>query len=57
MIKYKCQRCGYIYDPEKGRPDKGIKAGIDFEDLPEQWTCPECGEVKHSWPPWAKLDQ
>ena len=56
MNKYKCQSCGYIYDPAVGRPDKGTKPGIAFEDLPENWTCPECGVKKHSWPPWVKLD-
>lgn len=55
MQKYKCARCGYIYDPAVGRPDKGIKPGIPFEDLPDDWTCPECGGRKQSWPPWAKL--
>ncbi|UCF43058.1 MAG: rubredoxin [Planctomycetota bacterium] len=55
MQKYKCPRCGYIYDPEVGRPDKGTKKGILFEDLPDGWRCPECGEKKHSWPPWVKV--
>ncbi len=22
--KYKCAKCGYVYDPEKGDPRKGI---------------------------------
>ncbi|MHC4912139.1 MAG: rubredoxin, partial [Planctomycetota bacterium] len=42
MQKHKCPRCGYIYDPEVGRPDKGTKRGIVFEDLPDDWRCPEC---------------
>lgn len=56
MIKYKCSSCGYIYDPVLGRPDKGVEPGIAFEELSNDWTCPECGAQKHSWPPWVKLD-
>ena len=57
MQKYKCPRCGYIYDPDVGRPDKGTKQGIAFEDLADNWRCPECGEKKDSWPPWAKVNE
>ena len=31
MQKYKCTVCGYIYDPDKGAPDSGIKAGTPFD--------------------------
>ncbi|RPJ63281.1 MAG: High molecular weight rubredoxin [Dehalococcoidia bacterium] len=46
MDKYECSVCGYIYDPEKGDPDGGIKPGTRFEDLPDDWTCPVCGAGK-----------
>lgn len=46
MKKYKCQVCGYIYDPEKGDPESDIPAGTPFEDLPEDWVCPLCGVGK-----------
>ncbi len=46
MQKYKCTVCGYIYDPEKGDPDSGIKPGIPFEELPDDWVCPVCGADK-----------
>jgi rubredoxin len=46
MQKYKCDTCGYIYDPEKGDPDSGILAGTAFEDLPDDWACPVCGVGK-----------
>lgn len=46
MKKYKCMVCGWIYDPEKGDPDNGVAAGTAFEDLPEDWVCPECGADK-----------
>ncbi len=44
--KYRCKVCGYIYDPQKGDPDNGIKPGTPFEDLPHDWICPECGVNK-----------
>lgn len=46
MDKYVCTVCGYIYDPEKGDSSTGIAAGTAFEDLPDDWTCPECGVAK-----------
>lgn len=42
MKKYECNVCGYIYDPEQGDPDNGVEAGTAFEDLPDDWVCPEC---------------
>ena len=49
MKKYKCQVCGYIYDPEVGDPDNGIEPGTAFEDLPDDWVCPLCQEGKESF--------
>jgi flavin reductase (DIM6/NTAB) family NADH-FMN oxidoreductase RutF/rubredoxin len=53
MSKYKCQVCGYIYNPELGDPDGKIKPGTPFEDLPDDWTCPVCGASKDQF---DKLD-
>jgi len=47
--KYKCTICGYVYDPEKGDPDSGIAPGTPFADLPETWTCPQCGASKNDF--------
>lgn len=46
MEKYKCEVCGWIYDPTIGDPEHGIKPGTAFADLPEDWVCPECGAPK-----------
>jgi len=46
MGKWRCTVCGYIYDPEKGDPDSGVKAGTHFEELPDGWVCPICGAPK-----------
>lgn len=39
MEKYQCLVCGYIYNPAENKD-------ISFEDLPEDWVCPECGVGK-----------
>ncbi|MCL1920046.1 MAG: rubredoxin [Kiritimatiellaeota bacterium] len=36
-MKYVCDICGYVYDPA---------SGTTFEDLPEDWACPDCGVGK-----------
>jgi rubredoxin len=46
MEKWKCSVCGNIYDPSIGDPDKGIAHGTPFEQLPEDWACPICGQPK-----------
>ena len=46
MTKYKCKVCGYIYDPEAGNPENGIRPGTPFENLPSEWVCPACGAGK-----------
>jgi len=46
MNRYICKVCGYVYDPEAGDPDSGIKPGTKFEDIPDTWECPVCGASK-----------
>ncbi len=46
MTKYRCTVCGWVYDPELGDPDGGIKAGTPFEEIPDDWVCPVCGVAK-----------
>lgn len=51
MKKYVCTVCGYVYDPAEGDPANGIEPGTAFEDLPDDWCCPECGVGKDSFEP------
>lgn len=46
MDKYRCTVCEYVYDPAVGDPEHGYPAGTKFSDLPDSWTCPECGVAK-----------
>ena len=43
MKKYVCTICGFVYDEEKGLPDEGIAPGTKWEDVPDDFVCPECG--------------
>ncbi|MHC4737723.1 MAG: rubredoxin, partial [Planctomycetota bacterium] len=52
--RYKCLQCGYIYDPFLGEPEHGIAHGTSFKNLPEDWTCLECGADK-SYENWLSL--
>ena len=42
MKKYKCKKCGWIYDPKMGDQLSDIPPGTPFEELPEEWICPRC---------------
>ncbi len=44
--KYMCVICGFIYDEALGRPEDGIAPGVRWEDVPDTWTCPDCGASK-----------
>ena len=47
--KYMCLICGYVYDEAAGVPDEGITPGTKWEDVPMNWTCPECGARKEDF--------
>ena len=46
MKQWQCQVCGFIYYEEEGLPDEGIAPGTKWEDLPDDWECPDCGVSK-----------
>ena len=43
---YVCGGCGYEYDSEIGDDDNDVKPGTKFSNVPEEWTCPYCGDPK-----------
>jgi rubredoxin len=49
LKKYMCLICGWIYDEAAGAPDEGIAPGTRWEDVPPNWTCPECGARKEDF--------
>jgi len=34
-----------------GIPDNGIAPGTAFEDIPDDWVCPDCGVGKDEFVP------
>jgi rubredoxin len=44
-----CLICGWIYDEAAGAPDEGIAPGTPWEQVPMNWTCPECGARKEDF--------
>ena len=44
--QYECTQCKYIYNPKYGNEKAGIAKGTKFDDLPDEWVCPVCGEGK-----------
>ena len=49
MKKWQCVVCGLIYDEAEGWPDDDIAPGTAWEDVPEDWICPDCGVGKEDF--------
>ena len=48
-MRHVCSGCGYEYDQSLGDMENDIEPGTPFEKLPEEWTCPACGEDKENF--------
>jgi rubredoxin len=46
MKKWKCLICNFIYDEAAGLPEEGIEPGTKWDDIPDDWMCPDCGVGK-----------
>lgn len=44
-----CVVCGFTYDEAAGLPEEGIEPGTRWEDIPDTWTCPDCGVGKEDF--------
>lgn len=49
MSKWECIVCGWVYDEAKGDPDSGLAPGTKWDDIPEDWLCPDCGVGKEDF--------
>ena len=47
--KWMCLICGWIYDEAVGDPEHGVAPGTRWQDVPMNWTCPECGARKEDF--------
>ena len=43
---YICIQCGFEYDEATGWPDEGFAPGTRWDDIPDDWCCPDCGASK-----------
>ena len=46
MKKWQCFFCAYVYDEAEGEPEAGVVPGTSWDDVPEDFTCPDCGAGK-----------
>jgi rubredoxin len=46
LRSFQCFFCGFIYHEAKGWPEEGFAPGTRWEDIPDDWFCPECGAAK-----------
>ncbi|MFE9095355.1 rubredoxin [Streptomyces sp. NPDC007264] len=46
MKVWECLVCGFVYDEAEGWPEEGIPPGTRWEDVPDDWCCPDCGAAK-----------
>jgi rubredoxin len=44
-----CLICGWLYEEKLGVPEEGIPAGTPWDQVPMNWTCPECGARKEDF--------
>ena len=49
-MKYVCDVCGYVYDPEIGDPDNGVDAGTAWEDVPQIGYAVSAVQAKTNFP-------
>lgn len=46
-----CTVCNYIYDDALGEPRQNIPPSLKFDDLSDEWSCPECNSAKEMFQP------
>jgi rubredoxin len=51
MGKFICDICGYVYETGRGDPDNHIEIGTPFDEIEDDWVCPECGVGKDNFSP------
>jgi alkane 1-monooxygenase len=43
VLAAKCPGCSYTYEVAAGDEHEGFPAGTAWKDIPDDWTCPDCG--------------
>jgi alkane 1-monooxygenase len=39
----RCPGCGHVYEVAAGNEAEGFPAGTSWSEIPDDWTCPDCG--------------
>lgn len=40
---FRCDSCDYVYDEATGHPREGFPAGTSWDEVPDDFVCPDCG--------------
>lgn len=43
---WRCLICDFVYSERDGCPNEGLAPGTRWEDVPDDWLCPDCGTGK-----------
>ncbi len=43
---WQCALCLFVYDEARGLPEEGIAPGTRWQDVPDNWSCPDCSASK-----------
>lgn len=54
QTRMQCKVCWYVYDPSEGCEEWDIEPNTPFNDLPEYFSCPQCGNEKAVFLPCEK---
>jgi len=49
QARLECKICWYVYDPAAGDEVWQTAPGTAFSQLPEHWSCPQCGASKQDF--------
>jgi len=44
-----CLLCGYVYEEARGDPSQNVPPGTPWNQVPEEWRCPECSATKNEF--------
>jgi rubredoxin len=56
MAKWICPDCDYVYDPAFAFLTSGVAPRTQFDDLADDWKCPQCRAGKERFIPRNRAD-
>jgi len=46
---WQCSTCDFVYSEAAGIPEENIHPGTAWQDVPEDWLCPDCAMGKEDF--------